>query len=476
MLSMDRWTRLANRGWTTMPSPTDLPNFPSKARGLARTRPWAAALLAALLLALVPAVARAQGEPPDEAGAEYADTDPSALNDFREPLNPYGHWVTDPTYGTVWVPNAVVVGKDFAPYQTAGHWAATDTGEWAWVSDYDWGYIPFHYGRWVWIQSQGWSWIPGRRYAPAWVVWRTGEPGWDYVGWAPMGPSYLWMDGIAVGYWGAAVLPFWFVSSYWLFDPHWHHHMISDRHQMEQIAGHTHLHGGSDGTHRHAADATSHSAGGAEPRSGHTGASPSGRSSAPAGDFAKPMPASISAKPSSPSYDEARIPERSRPKELYKGDPRATALAKPTPERMAASKARGYGPSGKPGSAMRPHDTGSQHMRPGSEFGRPQPGSSSWRDSGHGAYRPGRPEQSGMGRRPWQASPSSPSHGWRPPSSSGHMPPSQSHASPSFRPSSPSGSSYHAPASSPSSSSRKASPSRGSSSGKSSGSRSSHRR
>jgi hypothetical protein len=83
-------------------------------------------------------------------GDDYADTDPSALTDFREPLAPYGQWVQDPTYGTIWVPDSAQVGADFAPYQTAGQWGMTDTGDWIWQSDYAWGYIPFHYGRWVW--------------------------------------------------------------------------------------------------------------------------------------------------------------------------------------------------------------------------------------------------------------------------------------------------------------------------------------
>ena len=89
-------------------------------------------------------------------------TDPSALSDFREPLSPYGTWVEDPTYGTVWVPSAVVVGADFAPYQTAGHWELSADHDWIWVSDYEWGYVPVHYGRWGWIAGRGWASIFGR--------------------------------------------------------------------------------------------------------------------------------------------------------------------------------------------------------------------------------------------------------------------------------------------------------------------------
>lgn len=135
----------------------------------------------------------------------YDDSDPSALTDFRTTLDPYGSWVDDSTYGTVWVPNASVVGNDFVPYTTAGHWVYDN--DWVWVSDYDWGWAPFHYGRWVYIEGRGWSWIPGRDYAGAWVGWGW-DPGYAYVGWYPLGPAFIWWGGVAVGY-----------SSYW--GPRW---------------------------------------------------------------------------------------------------------------------------------------------------------------------------------------------------------------------------------------------------------------
>jgi hypothetical protein len=125
----------------------------------------------------------------------YADTDPSALTDFQSTLDPHGAWVDDPTYGTVWVPSVDEVGADFAPYASAGHWSYDD-GE-VWVSDYVWGWAAFHYGRWVWIQDRGWSWIPGRLYADAWVVWRVGDDGFGFVGWAPMAPTWGWRGGVA---------------------------------------------------------------------------------------------------------------------------------------------------------------------------------------------------------------------------------------------------------------------------------------
>ena len=125
----------------------------------------------------------------------YEDSDPRAVTDFHDELSPYGAWVEDSTYGLVWVPNAQAVGPDFAPYVSAGHWAMTDGGDWLWVSDYSWGWVTFHYGRWIWIPGRGWAWIAGRRYAPSWVVWRTGYDDYGYVGWAPMPPLWYWSGG-----------------------------------------------------------------------------------------------------------------------------------------------------------------------------------------------------------------------------------------------------------------------------------------
>ena len=171
-----------------------------------RARSLLLASLVALTAACEPVpAAYPAGDDPDAAapGAEgdrYADADPSALTDFREPLEGHGAWVEHPTYGTVWVPSATEVGPDFAPYVSAGHWAYDDDGDYVWVSDYSWGWAPFHYGRWVWADGTGWVWVPGRVYAGAWVVWRVGPDGYDYVGWAPMPPLFLWRGGYVVAY------------------------------------------------------------------------------------------------------------------------------------------------------------------------------------------------------------------------------------------------------------------------------------
>jgi hypothetical protein len=103
---------------------------------------------------------------------------------FYNELSPYGQWVSTPEYGNVWVPAA---GAQFQPYGSCGHWVLTDFG-WTWVSDYNWGWAPFHYGRWEFDGLMGWYWIPGYEWSPAWVNWRSCN---GYYGWAPLGPTYV---------------------------------------------------------------------------------------------------------------------------------------------------------------------------------------------------------------------------------------------------------------------------------------------
>src|SRR5690606_33962949 len=74
---------------------------------------------------------------------------------------------------------------EFRPYYSSGHWEMTSYGN-TWVSDYDWGWAPFHYGRWHHAGRRGWLWIPGTQWGPAWVSWRSGG---GHYGWAPLGPG-----------------------------------------------------------------------------------------------------------------------------------------------------------------------------------------------------------------------------------------------------------------------------------------------
>jgi hypothetical protein len=106
-----------------------------------------------------------------------------SLQSFYDELSPYGTWIQDPQYGYVWRPD--VEQGDFRPYYTNGRWVMTEYGN-TWVSDYDWGWGPFHYGRWVYNRYNEWIWIPDTTWGPAWVSWRSGG---GYYGWAPLGPG-----------------------------------------------------------------------------------------------------------------------------------------------------------------------------------------------------------------------------------------------------------------------------------------------
>jgi len=108
---------------------------------------------------------------------------------FQSQLAPYGNWVTLPDYGLCWQP---AVGPGWRPYFDGGSWTYTDAG-WFWQSEYPWGDIAFHYGRWAYTVT-GWVWVPGYDYAPAWVVWRHDDDD-GYLGWAPLVPGAVFVDG-----------------------------------------------------------------------------------------------------------------------------------------------------------------------------------------------------------------------------------------------------------------------------------------
>ncbi len=134
---------------------------------------WGALLLLTLSLASPP---EAQARPGDQV----------SFQTFYDELDRYGRWIRDPEYGYVWSPT---VERGFQPYATRGHWVMTEYGN-TWVSDYDWGWAPFHYGRWIYDDYEGWLWIPGSEWGPAWVDWRNGG---GYYGWAPMGPRVTYI-------------------------------------------------------------------------------------------------------------------------------------------------------------------------------------------------------------------------------------------------------------------------------------------
>ena len=226
---------------------------------------------------------------------EYEDTDASAVVVFRDRLSPHGSWVDHGEFGTIWVPNSDAVGPDFQPYSSAGRWELTEDGDWLWVSDYDWGYIPFHYGRWIWAgEGVGWGWIPGRRYAPAWVTWRVGADG--FIGWAPLPPRYYWVGGSY--FWFSSPYPaaFMFCPTANVFHHHVHTVVIRDRARVQQAAS---------STHRYEAQPTING---------------NGRHAA------------------SPTLEQAGVPKSGAPKNIAKHDPRAMELAK-----KSSSASRGAG-------------------------------------------------------------------------------------------------------------------------------------
>jgi hypothetical protein len=111
------------------------------------------------------------------------------LDYFQAQLAPYGTWINVPGYGLCWQP---AVDPAWRPYYDGGHWEYTDAG-WFWQSDYPWGDIAFHYGRWAYVGAS-WVWVPGYEYAPAWVLWRHDDAD-GYVGWAPLPPGAVFVNG-----------------------------------------------------------------------------------------------------------------------------------------------------------------------------------------------------------------------------------------------------------------------------------------
>jgi len=104
------------------------------------------------------------------------------VNDFHEPLRPYGYWTEVGTYGRCWRP--AYIGTQWQPYSN-GHWEWTDQG-WFWVSDEPWAWATYHYGRWAFDPYYGWVWVPGVEWGPSWVAWREGG---GCIGWAPLPPN-----------------------------------------------------------------------------------------------------------------------------------------------------------------------------------------------------------------------------------------------------------------------------------------------
>lgn len=134
------------------------------------------------------------------ASAVAPPTDRPNISFFYESLYPYGNWL-EIDGGWCWQPNATIIDADWAPYCNRGHWVWSDWG-WCWVSDYSWGWAPFHYGRWFHHRRHGWCWAPDTDWGPAWVSWRRGD---DYCGWAPLPPRTRYVDRDGFYYRGSRV-------------------------------------------------------------------------------------------------------------------------------------------------------------------------------------------------------------------------------------------------------------------------------
>jgi uncharacterized protein DUF6600 len=148
-------------------------------------------LLAASLLGALPMMGSAQ--PSISAGLHIGPSGRANVDIgfFYDDLASYGNWIQRPRYGWVWTPR--VATRSWRPYEN-GHWVWTDLG-WTWVSNESFGWATYHYGRWYDDPDYGWEWVPGNQWAPAWVDWHASN---DYVGWAPLPPSYDYRPGVTV--------------------------------------------------------------------------------------------------------------------------------------------------------------------------------------------------------------------------------------------------------------------------------------
>ncbi len=186
-------------------------------------RKWCSfALIAAAALMLSVGAAFALDE---DEGEDVED-----VSVFYEELQDYGHWVTHPEWGYVWIPDDV--DDEWRPY-TRGYWSYTEEYGWYWVSDEPWGWIVYHYGRWGYDEDLGWFWVPGTKWGPAWVVWRWSE---DYVGWAALPPDAIYEEDGDIEfrssfYDSPRYIPLWvFVEPEFLIVPHMHRHIRHWRH------------------------------------------------------------------------------------------------------------------------------------------------------------------------------------------------------------------------------------------------------
>lgn len=124
----------------------------------------------------------------DPADPNYAFGDVSDV-EIDATLEASGEWIEDEDYGRVWLPYTTVVGGDFTPYDSSGDWVYTDAG-WSFQSDFDWGWLAFHFGRWTMFDDDRWGWVPDHTWGASWCDWRH-DGNNNVVGWRPQAPSLL---------------------------------------------------------------------------------------------------------------------------------------------------------------------------------------------------------------------------------------------------------------------------------------------
>ena len=98
------------------------------------------------------------------ARASSGNPDDSAWND----LDYYGSWYSVPGYGQVWSPNGVDASWD--PFGS-GYWGYYPSFGYTWISNYPWGWWPYHCGAWDFVNGWGWVWVPGNC---GWGLWGAG--------------------------------------------------------------------------------------------------------------------------------------------------------------------------------------------------------------------------------------------------------------------------------------------------------------
>jgi hypothetical protein len=158
-----------------------------------------------------------QVEQEEEVIIEKPAEDSADINTFYDDLSKDGDWISvdksaidsednlemsetvdideDVIADYVWRPRISFTYVDWNPY-TYGHWEFCRFG-WVWVSDYEWGWAPYHYGRWWFSHRWGWVWSPGHRWAANWVSWCHTR---HHIGWHPISPRTPWKykNGIIV--------------------------------------------------------------------------------------------------------------------------------------------------------------------------------------------------------------------------------------------------------------------------------------